>query len=223
LSFGEDVTGGDTEANETELTPSEVIQELQKAWMNENLAPELLPHRFDVVDCVLDQIQGMEDNLARSSRKNSLRNHVHKMELERIRFMLCSYLRKRLEKIEQFVFHYLGQDAKMKADGLEPRMSPEERKFAIEYKNSLEKHMDSVIPKKIPNNVRRIDFDKVASQPNLDQYVFVRAHKQEDGVRVENPLGNIEEDTVKLEPGAQVLLPYKAIKNLVETGSVTLI
>lgn len=35
-----------------------VVESLQ-AWQNERFAPELLEHKTEVVDCVLEQIKGM--------------------------------------------------------------------------------------------------------------------------------------------------------------------
>lgn len=66
--------------------------------MNEKFAPELLDYQHDIVQCVLEQIKQMERNL-KKTKKIDFRATIHNMELDRIRFMLSSYLRNRLKKV----------------------------------------------------------------------------------------------------------------------------
>ncbi|PIO57388.1 hypothetical protein TELCIR_21204, partial [Teladorsagia circumcincta] len=58
--------GFDTQnmVEEEEITPDEVLRQMRLAWQNEMAAPCLLPHRYDIVECLVDQIEGMEENLA---------------------------------------------------------------------------------------------------------------------------------------------------------------
>uniref|UniRef100_A0AAG5D465 GINS complex subunit 4 n=1 Tax=Anopheles atroparvus TaxID=41427 RepID=A0AAG5D465_ANOAO len=79
----------------------QVLQSLQRAWMNEKFAPDLLPYEDALVEMVMIQLVHMEENLA-SADKNNLLYIVHRMEVERIRFVVASYLRCRLQKIETY-------------------------------------------------------------------------------------------------------------------------
>ncbi|GFU02568.1 DNA replication complex GINS protein SLD5 [Nephila pilipes] len=123
------------EDNETEemTTAAEVIQKLQEVWVNEKLAPELLQYEGELVDCMLDQIQYMETSLQKI-QKEDFRIVFHKMELDRIKYVLSSYLRIRLEKIEKFGPDLLHQESQEQS--MLDLMSDEERIFAhkIDFK-----------------------------------------------------------------------------------------
>ena len=47
----------------------------------------------------------MNENLSRL-KKGDLRIPVHRMEISRIKFLINSYLRARLAKIQSYIFHY---------------------------------------------------------------------------------------------------------------------
>ena len=53
------------ESDEDEITAEKALQGLEDAWLNEKFAPELLPHRMELVDCMMEQIMHMENNLKR--------------------------------------------------------------------------------------------------------------------------------------------------------------
>uniref|UniRef100_A0A2K5NQ47 GINS complex subunit 4 n=1 Tax=Cercocebus atys TaxID=9531 RepID=A0A2K5NQ47_CERAT len=92
--LGQDSDGG---SEEVVLTPAELIERLEQAWMNEKFAPELLESKPEIVECVVEQLEHMEENLRRAKRED-LKVSIHQMEMERIRYVLSSYLRCRLMK-----------------------------------------------------------------------------------------------------------------------------
>lgn len=49
----ENILNDDVEEDEIELTPGEVIELMEEAWMNEKFAPEILPNKFEIVECLL--------------------------------------------------------------------------------------------------------------------------------------------------------------------------
>ena len=106
-------------SQEEELSTREVVQRLHDAWINEKFAPELLESQIDVVQCLLEQITHTEENINTEKLQsgNNLTNRfaasVYKMEIGRIRFIISSYLRIRLEKIQHFIFHLLEQEEKV--------------------------------------------------------------------------------------------------------------
>ena len=101
--FTESLTEDETEV---ELTAFEVIQKLQTAWINEHFAPEVLEPQVEVIDCLLEQIKVTEENLEQLD-KGHFGIAIHKMEIARVRFMIASYLRLRLQKIQRHV-HFLS-------------------------------------------------------------------------------------------------------------------
>uniref|UniRef100_A0A8C8SQH2 GINS complex subunit 4 n=1 Tax=Pelusios castaneus TaxID=367368 RepID=A0A8C8SQH2_9SAUR len=84
-------------SEELVLTPAQLIRSLEQAWLNEKFAPELLETKSEIVECVMEQLAHMESNLKRA-KPGDLKVSIHHMEIERIRYVLSSYLRCRLVK-----------------------------------------------------------------------------------------------------------------------------
>ncbi|XP_011164469.1 DNA replication complex GINS protein SLD5 isoform X2 [Solenopsis invicta] len=198
-----------------EVTAQTVLQEIENAWMNERCAPEILPHQSDLVDCMLQQIAHMEENIKRLDRSD-LRALVHRMELDRIRYVISSYLRARLEKIERYTFHILSEESNRSPE--EAYLTPGELRFAKEYGDSLEALFKTVALDHMPPNFRGFERNKLTVRPNLQTHVFLRANQSITGIVL--PGTN---DEVDFEEGSQHIIQYSAVSNLVKSGVVQLI
>uniref|UniRef100_A0A8C5NJ62 Uncharacterized protein n=1 Tax=Junco hyemalis TaxID=40217 RepID=A0A8C5NJ62_JUNHY len=57
--------GGDSdgESEELVLTPAQLIQSLEQAWLNEKFAPELLESKPEIIECVVEQLDHMVVNI----------------------------------------------------------------------------------------------------------------------------------------------------------------
>jgi len=51
-----------------------------QAWLNEKFSPDLLPHHSEIVDCMMEQLTVMQQNIDRA-RKSDLKVTIHKMEV----------------------------------------------------------------------------------------------------------------------------------------------
>ncbi|KAJ8935672.1 hypothetical protein NQ314_012693 [Rhamnusium bicolor] len=129
-----EVNINDTEDNEDEidLTPAEVIELMEEAWINEKFAPEILPHKSELVEALLGQISHMEENL-RDVESIDFKNSIHQLEVDRLRFLVSSYLRTRLEKIETYVAHILQQEEQRIERGNELYLTEQELQFAKNF------------------------------------------------------------------------------------------
>lgn len=199
-----------------ELTAQSALQEIENAWMNERFAPEILPHQFDLVDCMLQQITHMEENIKRLD-KNDLRVQVHRMELDRIKYIISSYLRTRLEKIEQYTVHILSEEANRNPE--EAYLTPSELRFAKEYLANMETLFTTLALQHFPPSVQRFEVDKLNIKPNMQAYVFLRANRKVTGI----VLPGTQNEEIDFEEGSQHIIQYSAVADLVKTGVVQLI
>lgn len=212
-----------------DVLPSDVLHQLQNAWIDERMCPELLPYEGDVVDCMLDQVEQMEANLKRVN-KTDFKVSIHKLEVERIRYILTSYLRCRVTKIEHFN-RYLLDDEVMRG-----RMSPGELKFATDYRHSLERHMAEVVLSRIPATVSssatgssKSQFDDrlAASEstivPNKDAHVFLRVEDDCPGVLINDDTGESRSEELDLAKGSLYLIRYDPVSDLLLKKQVHLI
>lgn len=180
--------------------------------MNEKHSPDILPYQEEMVDLMLGQLSHMEQNLQAIDANNFLRL-THRMELERIRFVVSSYLRCRLQKIEDFTQHIITEERNRSAEN--KRLSLSEMKFAEEYFGSIESHFQQLALRHIPPN--QDDLSKRIVRPNLMSNVFLKVLRS-CGVIV-----NTNDEEVNLCENSQHMLPYQLISDLVIKGDVQLI
>ncbi|CAL7938248.1 unnamed protein product [Xylocopa violacea] len=208
--------GRDDEEEEEELTAQSALLAIEEAWLNEKFAPEILPHQSDLVDCMLQQITHMEENIKRLE-KGDLRVMIHRMELDRIKFVISSYLRARLEKIEKYTIHILSQEANRSSE--ECYLTTAELQFAKEFLASIETLFKTIALQHMPGTFQAFEVNKLSVKPNMQAYIFLRVNSRVNGIMVP---GSLDEE-IDLEPGSQHIIPYNAVADLVKSGAVQLI
>lgn len=211
---------------EVELTAFEVIQRLQKAWINEHFAPELLEPQIEVVNCLFDQIKVTEENLEQRD-KGHFGNSIYKMELSRIRFMIASYLRLRLQKVQNQA-HFLS---KRSDDELNAKLTTEEATFLRSYKDNLDNLFKKLALDHIPG--KSADFSQFGEtsnrtvqdppKPNLNAAVFVKADEDIQGVFIEDEAGRGRDEEYDMEKDSQHVMRYKSVSHLIQSGAVRLV
>ncbi|GBP63238.1 DNA replication complex GINS protein SLD5 [Eumeta japonica] len=204
---------------EEEVTAEAVLKIIQTAWQNERLAPEILQHNSDMVDCMLRQMQHMEYNINKLP-KTDLRYSVHKMEISRIKFIISNYLLTRITKIEKYCISVLNDEQHRMEVGTN-YLTPSEYKYAKDYLLNLENHMKNIVLNKMPANFQTFDKTKLLTLPNLHTHVFLKANETVNGVVAEGLTDQDEE--IDLEEGSQHILQYKPIADLLKAGKVQLI
>lgn len=218
--------GSSQDETEIELTAYEVIQRLQKAWINEYYAPELLEPQVEVIDCLLEQIKSTDENLQRLD-KGHFGIAIHQMELSRVRFMIASYLRLRLDKIQRQVHHLI----KRSDDELNARLTSEEAAFLKSHKKNLDNLFHKLALDHTPGRLAT-DFAahfgadgkaEQAPKPNLNAAVFVKAEQDIQGVFIEDEAGRGRDEEYDMEKDSQHILRYKSVSHLIQSGDVKLI
>lgn len=55
---------------------------MEEAWLNEKFAPEILPHKTEIVELLLGQITYMEERL-QQLESTDFKKGIHQMEIDR--------------------------------------------------------------------------------------------------------------------------------------------
>ncbi|KAG5000683.1 hypothetical protein JHK87_021755 [Glycine soja] len=184
------------------------VELLKRAWRNEKAAPEILRYESKLVSRVNKVIQLMEEIVEEKSSGGTdpLSVSLYQMDLDRTLFLLRSYLRIRIQKIEKYVFHI------QKTEELRNRLSKYEKDFAKMCENDLEQHLDESVLSKLPK-----DYKSVLRQSSMSE---------------EDDMGNLSFSEVRrqfrsklfeMEPGVLHFICYKSIKALVESGKIDLL
>jgi GINS complex subunit 4 len=205
------------DVEEEEFTAAEVLQKLEDAWLNEKHSPELLEPKMEIVECMLDQVNTMEENLTKL-KKGDLRTPVHRMELSRIRFMINSYLRIRLEKIQRNI-HSVTRSDQDNPD----RLTDEERQFAASHRDNTDTLFSALALRHTPGQFEPDKVQPKMPELNLGTAVFVKVREDVQGVDILDETGQGRDDTIDLSTGSQHLVKYSAVSHLVNNGSLQLI
>ncbi|KAI3924236.1 hypothetical protein MKW98_032437 [Papaver atlanticum] len=215
LGFGSE----DNDASISAL-PTEV-ELLKRAWRNEKASPEILQFQEDVVRNARVQIQNMEDTVEAYAEdgKDALTVSLYQMDLDRTEFLLRSYLRTRLQKIEKYMIHISKTE-------LWNRLSKPEKEFAKSCKENMENHLKQSVLSRLPFGYQ--DFlkqsisseeDDMVPEPQLDTFVFCKSKGSVGSFQ----LDAVGDEVVDLIADDLYVLRYKSIKPLVETGQIDLV
>ncbi|KAM0988086.1 hypothetical protein ACFX13_012304 [Malus domestica] len=216
---------GSTEDYETD------VELLKRAWRQEKSAPEILQFESALVRRIVEQIQLMEETVEEftDSGIDPLTVSLYQMDLDRTQFLLRSYFRIRLQKIEKYMFHI--------RDNAESRLSEKEKVFVERCCADLQTHLEKSVLLQLPStyqSVFRQSSEKetdMVPRPHLDTFVVCKtkyylghiqlednADGESDSSASQRPL----DEPFEMEPNVLYFVRYKAVKKFVEEGKIDL-
>jgi len=188
----------------------QLYERLIEVTQNElELSDNLLPYQPDVVDYIVDQITHMNGVINKTkNRWSPFCIEQHKIELERFSYLINTYLRTRLKKIESNAPHLI----KLLRTDIERAtkfLSPLEAKYLDRYNDSIDTYMKNVI-NSMPDNMQRFRLASI-KQKERANYAFVLGCSEATVID-----GEAE---VILEPDVCRILTVSTIIDLLEKGS----
>uniref|UniRef100_A0A0N5BGB7 DNA replication complex GINS protein SLD5 n=1 Tax=Strongyloides papillosus TaxID=174720 RepID=A0A0N5BGB7_STREA len=132
------------------MTCNEIIETMIKIWHNQLLAPDLLIHRYEVVDAIFEVLEQEKEKINQMSaeyerKPKPVQFALRKMEILRIQYMVKSYVNKRLQLIEENPLHYLNMDTKLRTEGEEELMDNRERNHCKKFIDLYDSHLESEV------------------------------------------------------------------------------
>ncbi|XP_077220582.1 DNA replication protein-like protein [Tasmannia lanceolata] len=208
-------------SEEEEIAATTDVELLKRAWRNEKAAPEILPFQQSLVQRSREQIQLLEETVEEFSGNASdeLIVSLYQMDLDRTLFLLRSYLRIRLQKIEKYVIH-------ISKTQLWNRLSEQEQKFAKRCTDIMEKHLEQSVLVRLPYGYQSIlkqsissEEDDMVPEPHLDTFVFCKSKGSVGAFQ----LDDVGAEIVDLVADDLYVVRYKSIKGLLENGRIDLV
>ncbi|KAI1260095.1 hypothetical protein F5Y18DRAFT_265721 [Xylariaceae sp. FL1019] len=153
------------------------LQALTRAWVAERSCPELLqwpPDRLfeRVNDRIKEQIEKVEDMTGDMDPKTNFALIVIQTELERFKFLVRSYLRARIAKLDKHTLHYLSTSE------LRARLSETEQAYATRHQALLHNHYLSSFLSAFPPSLQNLNDSAgnvtMIDTPDLETAVLVR-------------------------------------------------
>ncbi|KAK2707415.1 hypothetical protein QYM36_015195 [Artemia franciscana] len=142
-------------------------------------------------------------------------------EVERLKYVVTSYLRCRIQKIQRHSF-FINSLIEKRRSTDSPLVTPEEAKFLQDYISTTKEHFDVLALRRFPPNISTLKPSEVNVSFQMGQSVFIRVLKDSPNVLVEDPGSSMDID-VELREGSRHLLPYKHIADLVKSRNVALL
>ncbi|KAF5593597.1 DNA replication complex GINS SLD5 [Fusarium subglutinans] len=204
--------------------PSETrdLQALTRLWVAERSAPELLEWPTDglferVNARIKSQIEKVEDMTGDMDPKTNFALIVIQTELERYKFLVRSFLRARIAKIDKHTLHYLSTQE------LRDRMSPTEAAYATRHQALLHNHYLSSFLASFPQQLQNLNDTagniSMIDSPDLDTAVFVRMLRDKDVYGK----GTDDDITLPAKNGDVLILRWSSAKHMVDVGDAELV
>ncbi|KAI1493721.1 hypothetical protein F4809DRAFT_650461 [Biscogniauxia mediterranea] len=156
------------------------LQALTRAWVAERSSPELLNWPADglferINERIKQQIEKIEEMTGDMDPKTNFALIVIQTELERYKFIVRSYLRARIAKIDKHTLHYLSTPV------LRARLSDTELAYATRHQALLHNHYLSSFLSSFPQTLQNLNDTagniSMIDTPDLDTAVFLRLLK----------------------------------------------
>ncbi|KAK5703925.1 GINS complex subunit [Elasticomyces elasticus] len=195
------------------------LQALTRAWVNERTAPELLPYPTDLVDRVMErigkQISTIEEMSGTMDPQANFTLVILQTELERFKFLVRSFLRARIAKIDTYALHYAT---------LPSQLSPLERQYLQSHQSLISTHYSTSFLSTFPTSLQKLDDTaggiSMVDKPDEDAAVFCRVLRDTGNVEIQ---GISEVAEIEMKRGDVRVLRWSAVKEAVERGDVELI
>ncbi|THH28857.1 hypothetical protein EUX98_g5334 [Antrodiella citrinella] len=221
-----DVDADDMPAPARIVAPRDLVetpfQQLTRHWMNERHAPDILPAQEALLGRLLDHIRKQTNDvqLLRADPDSSEDEHFRIMlvqtEVERVKFVIRSYLRTRLHKVEKYA-RYI-----MSTPETQEKLSQGELDHAERYATILEAHFNNAVLKSLPPEQQGLD-DNIAFMPPMipapDKNVGVFAYARHACPPVRLPDGT----TMEMTPGQIALIPYHVVEHMLLREDIELV
>lgn len=207
----------------------DVINELYRLWGNERCSPELQSNPEDLIKEVLELIDFQSNKLSdqQSSGSHAFVECIYQMDLERIKFVLKSFLRCRMSKIERgWAEFWPNWSTPERSQYLQSKMMKFEREYLESFASNIVSCLGESVIQRMPDKTGDIDTPEMAWQgsrpissynPNI--HVICRI-KKDLGEVILDP---ITRTTAPLQINDVFVLQYSVIKRFLESGEVELI
>lgn len=166
-------------------------------------------------------MERLETELAGGTVELAFLRCLYQMELERVKYILQSYFRTRISKIERYCYHLRG----MARDELIRLLSKSEIEHAKKYRELTDQALKESVLDHLPPQLRLLphqdgDLAEQLPAPDLASHVVARFERPVAELLLD-PITQAVEQNV--EPGDLYILQYGVVKDLLANGTISLV
>ncbi|TQS39238.1 hypothetical protein Golomagni_00240 [Golovinomyces magnicellulatus] len=219
------------------------LHALVRAWVNERAITELLPFVLNrikltcicntswpqdelITRCrrrIKDRIDLIESMTGNMDPKTNFSLIIIQTDVERWKFIIRSYLRARLSKIQKFTLHYLSSPE------LQTYLSVDESAYAMKYQQIIHQHYLNCFLGRFPINLQNLNDSaggiNMVEVPDQEVSVFVRglgSRNGDDAVQVKGK-GKNGHGEIAVARGEVVVTKWSDVREFLKTGEMELV
>lgn len=193
------------------------LQLLQEAWIKEKMVPDILPYEEGLIERILErirkQLEFIEMNsieLQTEEKDIKLMLVIVESELERIQFLIRSYVRLRLQKIDKYALYIQQNSAERE------KLNLDEVTYMEGHLSMLYELFDEQFLKKIHVKTTNIGEDELMiDEPDLDSHVLFRCETESRA--------HVEGEFFTLKRGEVYVMRYKTVAELLSHHDIVAI
>lgn len=212
--------GSEIQKQSTEQDRANDLAKLTQTWVKERTIPELLPYESELLDRMLErvrkQIEYIELNsieLQQGEEEIKLLLVLVENELDRVQFLIRSYVRARLQKIDDTAIFLRSDEQELS------KLSPDETVYMEKHLELLMELFNSQFLSNMPESLQALDEEaggiSMVTQPEYERPIFVKC------LRDHSVIVNNEE--IELSMNSIYVMRYSAVRELVGKGEVLVI
>uniref|UniRef100_A0AC34GYV3 DNA replication complex GINS protein SLD5 n=1 Tax=Panagrolaimus sp. ES5 TaxID=591445 RepID=A0AC34GYV3_9BILA len=225
---GVDISDGSFGAQDGEevIDLEEAIKRFKQAWMNEEASPKLLSSQYELVHAIVQQIDEFETSTANYTQKQKLdlSYNIRRMEISRLQYIINSYIRTRLRKIEKDPVGIL-KEHEDRINGVststEELLEEKEGEFAEKYFESTRKLLLDEFLNEFAAGLQKIP--RIKEQNSTARVFFEVLVDNCESITVPKLKDKELEFIVPLAKGDRFLAPFKCVEELLEKGHIKLL
>ncbi|KAJ1742856.1 GINS complex subunit [Coemansia sp. RSA 989] len=204
----------ESQSDSEEETMEDDLSILMRGWINERNAPDILEYEGTAIENLMELVDFQSQRI---STQPTLVANILKMDVDRVKYLIRSYLRTRLYKIEQHAKYYVDDNM------YKSRLSQNELDYAKGFVAIEEKHMKRSFMNQLPPHLRSLSESNVngldmVDRPDTEAAVFCRVRSNVGEFQFD-----ASEDPIVMRRNNIFITRYSIIRNLLEDGKVELI
>ncbi|KAH7107140.1 hypothetical protein BKA62DRAFT_686093 [Auriculariales sp. MPI-PUGE-AT-0066] len=207
-----------------------IVIQLIRHWLNERHAPDILPFQGELVEHALQLINDQKTLVERlraypkTSEEEHFKMGLVQTEMERVKFIVRSYLRTRLFKIEKFTPYILSSQS------VQTRLSAMELAHTVKYGEIIATQFNNAVLQHLPADMRALTDEKhtyvpaIITEPDKMNFVFARPREDITVLRPSTSSNDAEiNKEFSLAAGITAITSYQLIEDSLVRGMVELI
>lgn len=190
------------------------LELLTQVWIRERSIEEILPYESDLMERIIERVQEQVEFLEINSEDSLINEKTMKLvliivetELEKVRYLLKSYIRTRLAKLDKFGIYIQREEHEV------AKLSPVEIEYMRRHLEILSELLNEQYLNIMPPNLQSLADPEMITAPSLNHPVFVMCKQDCEVILDESKVGADPDATLEMRVGEVFVIKYSLVQD----------